>query len=381
MMRNDIQSSLSTRRLAFAAACAGISLLSMLPGSAARAQITSNPDVNISKKAGAQNECAIIKNPTNHQELFASCNNAGPGLFAARSTNLGETWTYPDPADQTLADGDLSQGPLACCDPTVAWDSFGNLYLGYLDSTFTNAVILISTDSGLSFNTLATFAGPVGGIDQPTVVAADTTAPGAPVAVWFVWNDSGTMKASGAAVTGLGTVGAFGQVQTIPGSFNCSFGDITIAPSGVVVQACQNPTGGESNGRIRINIDADGLGPNNFGPTIQATTTNVGGFDFIPAQNARSVDAEAGLAYDRLSTSPHFGRLYLVYTDETVDENHDTDIMLRYSDDDGATWSDPPIRVNDDTTTRSQFLPKDREQSAVGQHRRLLARRAQFAQQ
>ena len=49
-------------------------------------------------------------------------------------------------------------------------------------------------------------------------------------------------------------------------------------------------------------------------------------------------------------------RIYLVYTDETVNENNDTDIMMRISTDDGAIWS-APVRVNDDATTRSQFLP------------------------
>lgn len=32
--------------------------------------------------------------------------------------------------------------------------------------------------------------------------------------------------------------------------------------------------------------------------------------------------------------------------------------MLRFSDTNGATWSNPPIRVNDDATARSQFLPR-----------------------
>ena len=49
-------------------------------------------------------------------------------------------------------------------------------------------------------------------------------------------------------------------------------------------------------------------------------------------------------------------RNYLVYTDETVNENNDTDIEMRTSTDDGATWT-APVRVNDDATTNSQFLP------------------------
>ncbi len=350
-MRNDMHPSRSAR-LIVAAACAGVFLL-FLPCSTAHAQMSSNPDVNTSQLANYQNECAIIKNPTNHTELFAACNHAGAGIFAARSTNHGVTWTYPDATDRTLADGDPLQGPLSCCDPTLAWDSFGNLYFGYLDSTAANVVILISTDSGQNFTTLVTFAGSV---DQPTVVAADTTAG---TAVWVVWNQSGTMRARGAAVTGLGAVGAFGALQTIPNTGNCSFGDITIAPNGAVVQACQTPTGGQGPGTIRVNTDADGLGAGNFNAGVAATTTNVGGFDFIPAQNVRSVDSEAGLAYDRLPASPHFGRLYLVYTEETVNENHDLDIMVRHSDNDGATWS-APTRFNDDPAApiRSQFLPR-----------------------
>ena len=84
--------------------------------------------------------------------------------------------------------------------------------------------------------------------------------------------------------------------------------------------------------------------------------THVGGFNFIPAQADRSVDAEPGLAWDRTG-GPHNGRVYLVYTLEQKNGSDDTDIYVRYSDDDGATWS-AGVRVNDDNTENSQFLPK-----------------------
>ena len=328
----------------------------LLVASTALGQLTPGTDINLTQKTGADSECAISKNPANPNQLFASCNNSGPGLIAVRSTDGGLTWTFTDPADKTIADGNAGQGPAACCDPSTTWDSFGNLFLTYIDAGIGNIVTLLSTDGGATFTTLAQFAGSV---DQPTVVSANTSAAGAPVAVWVVWNQSGQMVARGAAVTGLGTVGAFGALQTIPGTAGCSFGDIAIAPSGVVVQACGSPVGGQGPSSILVNIDADGLGAGNFGAAITATTTNVGGFDFIPAQNTRSVDPEAGLAFDSNPSSPHFGRLYLVYTDETVNENNDTDIMLRFSDNNGANWS-APIRINDDPAApiRSQFLPK-----------------------
>jgi hypothetical protein len=328
----------------------------LVMGSAARAQVSGETDMNESQKTGADSECAVSKNPVDENQLFTFCNTASAGLFAARSTDGGATWIYPDAADKTIADGDVGQGPAACCDPTSAWDTFGNLFITYIDSGVGNIVTILSTDGGATFSNLASFAG---SIDQPTVVAANTSAAGAPVAVWVVWNQSGQMVARGAAVTGLGTVGAFGALQTIPGTAGCSFGDIAIAPSGAVVQACQNPTGGQGPATIFVNTDADGLGPGNFGAAVAATTTNVGGFDFIPAQDARSVDSEAGLTFDSNPASPNFGRLYLVYTEETVDENNDLDIMLRFSDDNGGSWS-APIRVNDDPVApiRSQFLPK-----------------------
>jgi hypothetical protein len=342
MNRAKITSSLSL-------AAAVLATAFLLGSSAAQAQVVGTTDINLSQKSGADSECAIAKNPLNKNQLFALCNTSGGGLFVSRSTNLGVTWGFPDP-DKTIADGDLGQGPTACCDPTLAWDTFGNLFITYIDSTVNHIVTLLSTDAGLTFTTLASF-GPAS-VDQPTVVADAG-------AVWIVWNQAGSMVARGAAVTGLGTVGAFGALQAIPGTANCSFGDVAIAPSGVVTQVCQTPTGGQGPGNLLVNIDPDGLGPLNFGAAITATATNVGGFDFIPAQNARSIDAEAGLAYDRFSTSPHFGRLYLVYTDEVVNESNDTDIEVRFSDNNGATWS-APTRVNDDPAApiRSQFLPK-----------------------
>src|SRR5438045_5168988 len=46
-----------------------------------------------------------------------------------------------------------------------------------------------------------------------------------------------------------------------------------------------------------------------------------------------------------------------MYNDEFPDESSDMDVYLRYSDNNGATWT-PRVRINDDATTRSQFLPK-----------------------
>src|SRR6266540_1403111 len=74
--------------------------------SPAQGQLTNGVDRNISRKTGDDSECAIAKNPLNHLQLFVLCNTSTTGLFAARSTDNGLTWIYPDATDKTIADGD-----------------------------------------------------------------------------------------------------------------------------------------------------------------------------------------------------------------------------------------------------------------------------------
>jgi len=352
-MKND------NGRILFAGVAALTAALFLAPATA-HAQLSGEVDNDLSQKSGTDSECAIAKNPSNPAQVFAFCNTTGAGMFAARSTDAGVTWIYPDPSDKTITDGDPGQGPTSCCDPSLAWDTFGNLFITYLGSGASVETIL-STDGGATFSNLATFTGSV---DQQTAVVANTTQPGAPVMLQLVWNQSGAMVGRAAPVTGLGAVGAFTPLQST-GSSGVSFGDVAISPTGVVVQSV-TPSSGQTGGNIVIYRDLDGLGPGGWTGPIVAGTTKVGGFDFIPAQNTRSVDPETGLVFDANPASPHFGRLYLMYTDEVVQEQHDLDIMVKWSDDNGATWPTPPIRVNDDATTRSQFNPKMSIDDAVG---------------
>ena len=320
-----------------------------VPDACAQLQRGANRD--LTRRPGDESECSIAANPLSPGELFAVCYQDGsPGFAAARTDDGGDTWVSPN-AGGTIADGVDGHGPAAYSDPSVAWDGFGNLFVAYIGREG-SIITILSTDRGATFTTVASFDGSV---DQPTLVASST----APGALWMVWNESGHMVASNAIVTGPGSVSSFSPPVTVPGTEQCSFGDVAVAPGGAVVQTCQHPVGGESDGIIFVSIDPDGPGPHTFSPPIQATTTNVGGFDYIPAQSSRGIDAEAGLAFDNDPASPHFGRLYLVYTDEAGDETDDTEIMLRYSDDNGATWS-APVRVNDDPpdSRRSQFLPR-----------------------
>lgn len=302
-------------------------------------QVVPGTTMNVSIRSGNESEPAIAIDPSNPQRVFVTSNliaNA-TGLQASRSTNGGASWIRG-----TIANGsDGLSG--ACCDSSLSFDSFGNLWLAYLGQDL-NIKLVLSTDGGQSW----TSVGDLGRGDEPTVAAAAGS-------VWLTFhNGHGTITAVGASVTGLGAVGAFQPPEVAPGSTDGQYGDIAIGPLGQVLVAYQIPSGGEGPGDLYVNLDPDGLGPSKLGTRIHVTTSNVGGVDFIPGQPGRSVDAEAGLSWDR-SGGLYNNRVYLAYTDEAVNESDNTEVFLRYSDNNGATWSNP-VRVNDDSGAKGQFL-------------------------
>src|SRR3954464_3934991 len=125
-----------------------------------------------------------------------------------------------------------------------------------------------------------------------------------------------------------------------------NFGDVGIGPDGQVLVAFQDDRSADGPVNVYVSADSDGLGSGGFSTPILVTSTNVGGEDGIPAQPEMKIDAAIGLAYD-LSDGAHRGRLYMVYSDENINESNDIDTWVRHSDDDGVSWSEG-VRVNDD---------------------------------
>lgn len=305
--------------------------------------------VNASRSPGPQAEEAIAVNPADPSQVFLLSNNDGRSLFGARSVDGGRTWSGG--ALLTGADG----FPQACCDPSLSWDAGGNLFLAYLREDTTAAELLCSTDGGVSFKQVASFKGKA---DQPTV----TTSNGA---VWVgfeqqphsggpdqVGNAGAVLY--GAPVTGSGAVGRFKRIEKVSAS-RANVADIAVGPAGQVAVAYINE--GNAPATISIRVDPDGLGPRPLGPVIGQISNNIGFPGYaIPAQGLRGIDAEAGLAYD-LSPDGYTGRLYMACTDAAASGSAATNIYLRYSDNDGTTWSSP-VQVNADTTSNSHFFSK-----------------------
>jgi hypothetical protein len=359
-MEHDVRIPVFVSLVAMAAA------LVALPGGAASARAAAaetSVNVDVSQRHLNESEEAIAVNPTNPNNIVVVTNvghrEAGlsAGMFEGVSFDGGATWT-------TRLIGTNDNLGDACCDPSLSFDEYGNLFMTYLYQVENEVPIALSTDGGLTFDVIANIAQPpkttptkASGdsrglfrfVDQPTITAAAGE-------VWVVFNAGGPMFATGAPVTGFGQVGTFVAGEVVPGSNNCTYGDLAIGPAGQVMQVCALTETGQGGGKLFVNLDPDGLGQAGFGDRVFVAATHVGGFDFIPPQPDRSVDSEPGLVWDRTG-GPHSGRVYLVFTKEQQNESDNTDVYVRHSDDGGATWTGP-VRVNDDGTANSQFLPK-----------------------
>ena len=83
------------------------------------------PVVNVSARSGNESETYVVVNPTNTNQVVAFSNLASENsIFRAYSTNGGSTWTRG-----TVATG------VACCDAQAAWDTFGNLFMIYINGS------------------------------------------------------------------------------------------------------------------------------------------------------------------------------------------------------------------------------------------------------
>src|SRR6266478_8883619 len=127
------------------------------------------PVVNVSATAGNQAESFVNVNPTNTNNIVATSNDPGTNsIFRAYSTDAGATWTRG-----TIATG------VACCDGQAAWDTFGNLFLVYINSSVNQINVILSTDGGATFSAPLTVG--TGSIDQPSIAVGSGS-------VWVDWN-------------------------------------------------------------------------------------------------------------------------------------------------------------------------------------------------
>jgi hypothetical protein len=325
------------------------------------------PNFDASARQGNEAEDAIAVNPTNPNNVVAMSTlpDIVAGIAVDVSFDGGKTW-----GRRVIGRGGGNLGDI-CCDEQLAWDRFGNLWMVYLHNVNPDTVVALSTDGGLTFKKVASVppTTPTGSnspknakpkrlraggnhfADQPSISAGANS-------IWVSYTSfpSTVIQAFGWPISGLGRFGSVSELESVPTSAGRGdYGDTAVGPGGQVMVIYQDHTNGQGGSDIYTALDLDGFGPAGFGDPRLVASSRVGGFDYIPAQPDRSVDAEANLAWDR-SGGPHTGRVYAVWTQEVKNESDNMDIMLQHSDDNGATWS-PAVRLNDDHTANSQFNP------------------------
>src|SRR5436305_7115870 len=159
--------------LVVAAICAALCIV--LPAAA-----TPPVNVDISQRHTNESEESIAVNPTNPNNIVEVSNVDFPdaGMLEGVSFDGGKTWT-------TKLIGSNDNLGDACCDPSLSFDSYGNLFLTYLFNVEDTLPIALSTDGGLSFHVIANISGiakrnePSGSndkglfrfVDQPTITA------------------------------------------------------------------------------------------------------------------------------------------------------------------------------------------------------------------
>jgi hypothetical protein len=344
-----------------------VGMTASVPVSATTAARPIPRNMDATRMRGNEAENSIAINPRDPLNIVAMSTLASrpAGLAVAVTFDGGVTWSR-----RVIGSGGGSLGAI-CCDEQLAWDRFGNLWMVYLHNVNPDTAVALSTDGGRTFRKVASVrpttpkgsrapgnAHPkrfrTGGnhfADQPSIAAGSGT-------VWVSYTSfpSTVIQAFGWRISGLGRFGAPSRVESVPTSAGRGdYGDTAVGPHGQVMVIYQDQTGGQGGSHIYTSLDPDGLGPAGFRDPRLLARTRVGGFDYIPAQPDRSIDAEANLAWDR-SSGAHRGRVYAIWTREVKNESDNTDIMVQRSDDSGTTWS-RPVRFNDDATANSQFNP------------------------
>lgn len=277
----------------------------------------------------------LSQNPNNPLQYFGAYN-----INGVWRTHNGHDWLASTPSFGVTVNGD----------PVTAYDSLGNLYYMSMYGGITGCRVIRSTDNG---NTWGTPVHAINGIDKNWIAADQSAGPYSNniYCVFTAGGGNGNFTRStdfGATFTQTRVF----NTQVLPGIMvavgpNTSGGDI---PGGCVYVVTNSGSAFAStytfyrstDGGLTFTTQSAQFFSNYVG-------TNVGGRNSVQNMRTRPYPF---IAADN-SYGPHRGRLYLVYASNfPAGDGNKPDIFLRYSDDQGVTWSTART-VNDDLNTQN----------------------------
>jgi hypothetical protein len=319
--------------------------------SGATTSIASGSNVDVSNECGPQSETYITLDTSSPKRLAGGSNEIFRlPMRGYWSTDGGKTWGGVDlPLPPPIGTNGIDFGS----DPTLAFDSRGNLYYGYIVVFFgngngingTSMAVARSTDGGKTYPA-ATFFAFEGGSnhfnDKPMITAdANRTSPFRDN-VYIAWDAASGGSATGGGVRLARSTDHGATFTTVrvddPSGPGRSIGAVPFVGPNGEVYAAWNDYGANA---IVFNSSFDGGATWGTPRTVAGKTAP---FQInVPAEFNRGALVYPACDADR-STGRRRGRLACSWMDLTPAGT--SDVFLSFSDDQGATWS-RPARVAD----------------------------------
>ena len=330
--------------------------------------VVGNPNVRVSVDGTQQSEMSVAINPTNPLNIVAFTHRIGASATMGTYYTLdgGNTWTSK--VIDNSVDG--INGTFRF-DPTLAFDGNGRLYISYgVDPSGGTRRLVVgrSLDGGQTyagFSTVATNSS----LDKWIIGAGRDPVNANQQNVYLAYRvTAGSVTSIRVAVSKDGGV-TWPTDTLVPdnaqaGSDFSSFGMPAVGPNGEVYVIWDDYDLQPANSQVKMAVSFDAGATYNPDALISLTPITRGNGNGFPssaryhisAQPDRGVLTVPSIAADR-SNGAFRGRLYAAYTTRGVGGTTDnTDVVVRFSDNHGASWS-APVTVHSTANTASQFLP------------------------
>lgn len=315
------------------------------PASGSTSSLSVGTNVDVSNECGPQSETFITLNPSHPRMLAAGSNEIFRlpmrGYF---SSDGGSRWGGVDlPLPPPIGANGVDFGS----DPTLAFDTTGNLFYGYIVVFFskgfaavngTEMAVARSTDGGRTYPsvTFFSFEGGVNHFNDKPMITADTNL-GSPFRdnVYIAW-DAAVGGSSGGGIR-VGRSSDHGATFAVNRADNANGQGLSIGavpfvgPDGELYVAWNDFAANT----IAFNRSFDGGAT--WGTQSVIAPKVIPFAIAIPAESFRGALVYPACGTDR-SNRPHRGRLYCSWMDLT---GTNTDILLSFSDDRGSSWSTP----------------------------------------